>query len=283
MTYSYAYAAPKRFQWETNSAPSQSENCGPTCITQIAGFYKDRSYGIESTRRLIAAPQTPTHAWQQRDMLIARGVPATVRVIESLAELHGLVDTGRRPVLIGLLDSRVPDGVRGHPFEGWHAVTVLGRAVVNGQNGFWITDPNFSPPGGIRPDPAHGSRFYSDGIIQWAYIANSPRYAVVPNSLKALPTATPQQYVRFNADVDGVRIRRGPDARVANIVATAWKDPTGIRSGQQRNGRYITATSSRLPSYATVGGPDGQPYKKIRLPGSSAYVYVQSRFVHGVV
>lgn len=274
MTYSSAYAAPKRFQWELNSKPSQAENCGPTCITQMAGFYKDRWFSIEATRTLVAAQQTPTHAWQQRDMAIARGVPATVRVIESLAELHGLVDSGRRPTLIGVQMSRVPSGVRGHPFEGWHALLVLGRAVVNNANGFWITDPNFSPPGGIRPDPAHGSRFYSDGIIQWAYIANSPRYAVVPNSLK--PIAYTARYVRFNAGVNGVNIRSAPDGRKDNVFAVAGSKYI-VRTA---NGQRLALTFTRIPLVGQVTGPDGQSYFRVRLRDTTADTFVRTAFMH---
>lgn len=274
--YASAYAAPKRFQWELNSKPSQAQNCGPSCITQIAQFYNDRWYGIETTRRLVTPCCIPTNSWEQRDMLIRRGVPCAVRQIDTLAELHGLVDSGRRPVLLGLEMSRVPASVRGHPFMGWHALTFLTRAIVQGQNGFWVTDPNFSPPGGIRPDPQHGTRFYSDGVMQWAFFSNNPRYGVVPNALKPMPET--QDYVRFNAGVAGVNIRRQPDARKANIFAVAG--PRYIV--RTFNNDRIALTFTRIPTGGIVTGPDGHRYYRIRLRDTTADTYVQSQFMHRI-
>lgn len=186
MVYLSAVASPHRFQWEANAEPSKAENCGPTCVTKIAQFYRDTWYGIEATRRLVTGSGTPTNAWQQRDMLIKRGIPATVVNIVSTAQMHSIVDSGRRPMIIGVQMSRVPDYVRDHPFLGWHALCVMTGGYVNGVRGFWINDPNFSPAGGIRPDPDRGKKFYPDWVIQNAYIANTPRYAIVPNAAKVI-------------------------------------------------------------------------------------------------
>src|SRR6186997_485152 len=186
----YATQSTKRYQWEDNSKYSQSWNCGPTCATFIASFYKSVYYGIEATRKLVAPPQTATSVTQQRDMLVKRGVPASVVQIDSLAELHSLVDSGRRPVILGIEISRVPSSYRDHTFIGWHAVVVMSGATNNGVRGFWINDPNFSPPGGIRPDPDRGMKWYPDWVIQAAVINNTPRWAVVPNAAKPLPTTT---------------------------------------------------------------------------------------------
>lgn len=281
MPYASAYAAPKRFQWESNSAPSQSWNCGPTCITQMVQFYRDTWYGIEATRLLVTRSYTPTNSWQQRDMAIRRGVPATVRWIDTLAELHGLVDSGRRPTLIGIEMIRVPSAVRGHPFTGWHALLVLGRAYVNGVDGFWVTDPNFSPPGGIRPDPQKGTRFYSDAVMQYAFIGGSSRYAVVPDSLKAITSIT--QYVKFNSGVNGVNLRTAPDARKDNVYATAWSDADPKPNGIVRpSGQWVGNTGARRTLYGTVQGADGYTYNRLRLKGTGLYTYVQSRFMHKV-
>src|SRR6188768_2941968 len=116
MVYTSALTSPHRFQWEANSAPSQSYNCGPTCVSKIAQFYRDTWSGIEATRRLgVADDYRGTSCTEQGVMLAKRGVPNTVRQIDSIAELHSLVDTGRRPVLIGILMSRVPSNYRDHP------------------------------------------------------------------------------------------------------------------------------------------------------------------------
>jgi hypothetical protein len=202
----FAIDAAARFQWEESSKPSQAENCGPTCVARIVGYYKNSTPGIEAMRRTIngkgpynvngqivygAPGRMPTNAYQQRDMLIAQGIPASVRQISTVAELHALVDSGRRPVLIGILMALLPNSVSGHPFDGWHAVVVLGKATVNGVNGFWVNDPNFSPKGGIRPDPKMGRRFYSDAVMRTAYTNNQPASAVVPTVAKPLAAPPP--------------------------------------------------------------------------------------------
>ena len=245
----YAPSAKKRQQWEENSKPSQAENCGPTCVTQIANFYRDGVYmKIEATRRLVAPPQTPTTAWQQAQMLTKRGVPATVREIDSVAQLHGLVDSGRRPVVIGVLMSRVPASVRDHPFLGWHAILVLGRAVVNGVVGFWVTDPNFSPPGGIRPDVDKGRKFYPDWVIQEAYINYAPRYSVVPTNLKPLPATAPSTSTRiaYNREMKSIGtpwLRSSPGGtalrtlRVGELFRTKQLEQNGPTYNDWRDGK----------------------------------------------
>ncbi len=277
MVYSSALTAPKRFQFEENSAPSKPENCGPTCVTAIAGFYKDRYYGIETTRRLVTGCCTPTSAWQQAEMLRKRGVPCSVREINSLAELRMLTGNGRRPTLIGIQMSRVPPSVRGHDFQGWHAVLVLAAPT----GGFWLTDPNFSPAGGIRPDPDRGQKWYSDAVMQNAFINNSPRYSVVPDAAKVVTAPAPtQEYVKFNAGVNGVNLRLQPDSRQSNVYAVVWADPKGIV--RVKDGVRVGATSSRRTVFGRVRGPDGQDYIKLRLMGTGTYQYVNRIFMYRV-
>lgn len=196
MGYAIAAVSPPRYQWEASSLYSQPYNCGPTSVTKIACFYKDTWFGIEATRKLIAgmgpyhvnqdiyygAPQgTATNAWQQTEMLRKRGVPCDVRQISTLSELHGLIDTGRRPILVGIEMSKVPFEIKGHNFLGWHAVVFLGLAYDRfGNRGVLVNDPNFAP----GSDDSKGKRFYPDWILQSAWLNNSPRYCVVPKYLK---------------------------------------------------------------------------------------------------
>lgn len=186
---------PPRFQWEISSGTfdcSQSVNCGPTGSTQQADFYRDREFPIERTRiRADVSRCRPTNAWEQVEMLRKRDVPADVAEIDSLAELDALLGKGkRRPVGIGVLMSRMTAETRGHPFLGWHRITILckARRRRNGRYvyGYIYTDPNFSPPGGYRPDPRKGHRFIRRGELRYAFIDNSPRYAIVPHNRKAL-------------------------------------------------------------------------------------------------
>jgi hypothetical protein len=184
MVYTDASLSPARYQWEDNSAPSKSSNCGPACVTKIAQFYKDTWFGIEATRRLAAAPEVPTSAAQQCTMLIKRGVPASVRSVPSLSELHGLVDLGRRPSIIGVVMKRVPPNISDHSFPDMHALCVMSGGTRDGVRGFWINDPNFSPPGGIRPDPDKGRKWYPDWVLQTAM--DFPIKVLMPNEPKGI-------------------------------------------------------------------------------------------------
>jgi hypothetical protein len=232
--------APKRNQWENSSLYSQAYNCGPTCITQIACFYRDTYLGVEATRKIIAgtgpynvtgvgdtvygAPQgTPTTAWQQAEMLRKRGIGAKVFQIDSLPELRDLLKTGRRPVLIGIEMIRVPPSIRDHPFTGWHAVLVLASTL----GGFWITDPNFNPP--WRPDPENGRKWYPDAVLQYAFINNAPRWSVIPDHPKviAIPdTATeePDVYEWIPKMTHQI-----PKVAVVRTGTTLLKNPDGTK------------------------------------------------------
>ena len=197
--YKTVHNSPPRYQWESNSGSffaSQSNNCGPTSVTRIAEYYQDNPLlGIESTRRLVVGCCVPTTGGQQAAMLSARGVPASSVWLDSLEQIDNLIGwDGVRPIVVGIEMARVPINVRDHNFLGWHAVVILSRARVTLYNapykpgtvveGYWVNDPNFSPSGGIRPDPDHGKKFYSRSVMQYAFIDNWPRWAVVPNKKK---------------------------------------------------------------------------------------------------
>lgn len=270
----YATQSTKRFQWEDNSRSSQSWNCGPTCVTFIASYYRGTFYGIEKTRLLIAPPQTATSCVQQRDMLIARGVPSAFKQIDTLAEMHQLVDSGRRPIIVGILMSRVPSNYRDHPFLGWHAVTVMSGATNNGVRGFWVNDPNFSPAGGIRPDPDRGQKWYPDWVMQAAFMNNSPRWSVIPNSPKPLPVAPTQTYkgrahVKTPPAGGVINIRSGPTTNAANVFARAMPDGYTYR---QSDGAKLWSNGS---SYILIGfatDSAGQRWAKL-VTGSGQRLY----------
>jgi hypothetical protein len=168
-------------------------------------------------------------------MLNRRGVPAVIYDITSLKQLHTITDTGTRPVILALYMARVPASVRGHSFTGWHAVVV--RKGVTG--GFWVTDPNFSPPGGVRPDPTGGKRWYSDAVIQSAFLDNDQHYAIVPNAAKYIPPPPPTTHEPTAIDLaDGdpfpMRIRRISDNNDRFVVRK-------IKAGKPvRKGRLVT-------------------------------------------
>ena len=196
MTFRSTLANPPRFQWEKSSGNpscSQSVNCGPTGSVQQVDFYRDRKYPIERSRiRAGIGRCRPTNAWEQAEILRSRGVPAEVVAIQSLDQLDKLLGARpfRRPVGIGVQMVRMSAATRGHAFLGWHRITILAKATrkINGRRrrGYIYTDPNFSPPGGHRPDPKKGHRFIRRGELRYAYIENAPCYAIVPERRKKI-------------------------------------------------------------------------------------------------
>ena len=198
---------PPRYQSESSSAPSQAFNCGVTVAVAIADFYRDRKHAIEPARKLIgslgpynlgqpwgkvtgAPEKKPTNSRQQADMLRALGVPCTIVEVRSVAQLHEIVDSGRRPMLLGLDFTHVDNATSGYakPFKGWHAIKVRAGMTRLGERGFAVNDPNFWP--GSR-DATGGMRFYSDAAMQRA-LDGPPEVCkgVAPDAAKTHPRAT---------------------------------------------------------------------------------------------
>lgn len=286
MPYLSAVQSPARTQWEASSVASQSYNCGPTSVAKVAQFYTDRWSGIEAGRKLIAGmgpynlggrwvygapPYTPTSAAQQRDILIARGVPCDVRRLDSRAQMKELVAGGRRPIIIGVYMARVPAHVRDHSFLEWHAMVVMDTAVVNGVPGFWVMDPNFSPPGGHRPDPDRGKKFYSESVMEYAYFDNLPRWAIVPTRAKAIAAQSEGLPVKFKSPgkPSWLRIKANTDVRAtpstsAGVIAHTGANGAGPYPlvGWTRGARYKTSatTTSNIWAIYRIRGKTTDPY-----------------------
>lgn len=186
---------PSRYQFDDTSgtlANSKKFNCCPAVMTAIAQYMNDAGrLGIEATRTIAGVSQGRPATYVEAQLMLAkRGVRADLAVIDTLAELQALVRKGRRPVGLGIRMSRVPPSVRGHSFLDWHMVAC--RGVVTRADGteigFDVMDPNFSPPGGPRPDPLGGHRFYSNTVMKFAFIDDERRLAVVPRTPKPRPT-----------------------------------------------------------------------------------------------
>jgi hypothetical protein len=175
---------PPRYQSEPSSDPSESVNCGVTVAVAIADFYLDRKHAIEPARKLIegmgpydlgkgigivkGAPSLiPTNSRQQADILRKFGIPSTVTTFTKVKQLHDIVDSLRRPVLLGLQFSHVPNETSGYSkiLDRWHAIKVRAPMARQGESGFAVNDPNFWP--GNR-DATNGMRFYSDAVMQRA-------------------------------------------------------------------------------------------------------------------
>lgn len=186
-----------RFQFEESSGSlqySQTNNCGPTGAAQQIDYYLNRRTSghtaIEPLRAAIGKERgTPTSAWDQMLMLEVKGIPASVVSFTTLKQLNVRLGwNGDRPIGIGLLMSRLKPSTRGHSFLGWHRITLIKRArrLVNGRRryGYLYTDPNFSPPGGYRPDPKKGHRFVTQAELKYAWLDNPAALGIVPDRRK---------------------------------------------------------------------------------------------------
>lgn len=90
----------------------------------------------------------------------------------------------------------------------------------------------------------------------------------------------PQGYVRFNAGVDGVNMRRGPNVNHDNVYAVAYADTDPKPNGIHRNGKRLGRTRTRRKLLATVNGPDGQRYFRFRIGPDHPDLYVNTQFMH---
>ena len=187
-----------RFQWDESSGSpdwSQKYNCGPAGATQQADYWEDKHFGIEQTRLLAAGRGRPTTMGEQAAMFYRRtGVGAAVVSLRRMGHLDNLLNR-RRPVGLAVICGRMRARTRGHPFTGSHRITLLKkerrRVRRNGRRvwraGYVYTDPNFSPPGGHRPDPKRGHRWISRRELDYVLFGRgAPAYAlaVVPERSK---------------------------------------------------------------------------------------------------
>ena len=230
---------PARYQSESSSAPSQSVNCGVTVAVAIADFYMDRRHSIEAARALIdgqgpynigrrtgsvfGAPSgKATNSHQQRDMLRKLGVPCSVIEFRTTSQLHEIVDSARRPVLLGLHFSHVDNATSGYTkkFDGWHAIKVRAGATRNGIRGFLVNDPNFWPG---TADATRGMRFYSDAAVQRALDGpGGIARGVAPDAAKPHPMSTEEREMAILSRIEvemnprdfpvrkGVNLYKGP-------------------------------------------------------------------------
>lgn len=207
MSHLYATARESHtfLQWDPSSRfpqpdpGSAPDNCGPTSVTNVAGFYRDDDdLSIYNTRLLGAPAFGPTNITQQKEMLIKRGVNCFFSQFAEVSRIHDLIEGGQRPTILGLNMSLVPLEVAGHPFRGFHAVVALENERRDGVGGMLIRDPNFNRT--FRQDPTGGARFYPDWVIQQAF-CNARMWALVPVAPKKIPQL-PDTAVEFPT-VDG--------------------------------------------------------------------------------
>jgi hypothetical protein len=230
---------PPRYQSELSSDPSEAVNCGVTVAVAIADYYKDRPHAIEAARALIAGmgpydiglrsgpvigapPQKATNSHQQRDMLRRLGVPCEVVEFRTTSQLHAIVDSGRRPVLLGLHFGFVDNATSGYsrPLKSFHAIKLRAGATRNGVRGFLVNDPNFFPG---SADATRGMRFYSDAAVQRAIDGTGGVVrGVAPDAAKPHPHSTEEHEMAILSRIEvemqprqftvkkGVNLYKGP-------------------------------------------------------------------------
>lgn len=272
MAYATALSSPMRSQFEASSGSfywSQVYNCGPTCATKIACYFLDGWRGIEATRKLAAAQGRPTTYDEQRNMLNKRGVNSTVRLVETLAELRSLNPDGRRPFIIGIEMRRVPASVRGHSFLGWHSLVVMDTTI----DGFWVMDPNM-PVGssGLR-------RFYTNSVMNYAFIGGTRRLVITPYDPKPVPTTTTTSAgvirgkIQMNQTVTWVNLRATPNG---TIIGSARGPAGAAGSGIYRGSKRVFNLNSVFNYY---GSDAANEWRKMGDYLNRIY-WVQRQFTH---
>ena len=221
---SRAIDTPVHLQWDPSSRlpypdpGSAPNNCGPTTVVNIAHFYRDASFSIYDTRRLVVADwRRGTSVNEQAEMLRKRGVPCFIAQ-PSLFAIHNYIGSGRRPILLGLDYSKVPYSIAGHNFRGKHAVEILETEWKNygRSRGVLLRDPNFNRT--YRQDPTGGQRWYPDWVIDAAFTGEM--WAAIPERVKEIT----HWQGRIRVAGPGSRIRESAKEISGNVFGIARTD-----------------------------------------------------------
>lgn len=236
-TYRTQAVTPVHFQWDPDSRfplpdpGSAPDNCGPTSVENVAHFYRDRRFGIYSTRLLAAPPLGPTKVTDQRAMLEGRGVPCVVGQWP-LSSIKKVIAGGRHPMILGLNYAAVPYEVAGHPFRGMHSIV----AMDNAPGGVMVRDPNFNRT--YRTDPTNGNRFYPDWVIQRAFVDQPLGWGIMPTAAKVV--TLPDTSIRDRVDGDPHPMKfRSVDYR------RTIREGKPIRAGASVNSRVLERVDER--------------------------------------
>jgi hypothetical protein len=244
MAYRQALDAPMRYQWDADSrfplpdpgtAPG---NCGVTCVAMMDHYYNDAFHGIYATRRLAVWDdrKLSTSISEQKTMAEKRGVPV-IMAQPSVAAIRGLLETGRRPILLGLDMSKVPTAVSGHPFRGNHAILFVANRDASGIVG---RDPNFNRT--YRIDPTRGRRYYPNWIIQQAF-CDARMWALIPEQIKPVPALLPDTSIQPIVRIKGLPMSFR-DETGHKLIVRAFKP---LRDGASVSARKLTTTKDATP------------------------------------
>ena len=216
MTYTSPLQVPGTYQSRPDSAPSKSYNCGPSSITHVARFYRDRDFGIQATRRLaVTNNYRGTFPSERATMLSKRGIPCRADRIGG-SQLLTLVRT--RPVSVAMDMAKIPYPYRRYGFSGLHELVAVATRSTPTVAEIGFMDPNYGWP--------DGETGYTPKTIWMPYKVWQPAFtgwAVIPDAAKVITTRT--RYVRRCTAKQAVNVRSGPRLSATRITTI----PKGAR------------------------------------------------------
>lgn len=219
-------------QWDVDSE-QKAVNCGPSSAEKVANYFKNLlHYGIERTRNLGTNRRgTGTNTTEQKKMLDERGVPSEVLALTP-QQIKDRLKSGRRPMIVWLKMSLIPDAIAGHNFQGDHAVTFLANGIVNGKTGVWVNEPNQR-----RDRPAYKkNRFYPDDV--WSPASSAiGRWCIVPTKDKVIATRTPLKK-KWVVNPAVLNIRTAPTGSAADVGNLGRGDTFTSNLIETQGGRY---------------------------------------------
>lgn len=243
---------PAQFQWDSDSS-DKSDNCVPTVIAQIAGFYRDSHVSPDAARVAMTGSKWggPTNHQQAVAGLLRLGVSSAVEGTEFPSGVRSRLNQGY-PLAVMVDYAKIPKNRAYRTdfnFNGWHEVLFCKTDTVNGVQGVWVRDPDHgSPARPERPDKT----FWPDSVWVPAFkLATLGRgYVCRPAKLKAAPPPPPPDPRPYSRIVEVTakpyaNIRSTPNATSADVGNL----PTGTRIKtiliRAHGGTYMVGTTTR--------------------------------------
>ena len=256
---------PALFQFDSDSAPCQPDNCRCTSGAMIASYYLDRHVSPTAMRKAMQGGSTvcgPTNAPEMVRGLNAFGIPSSWGW-KSKAGVKAFLDANI-PVDLAVLYGKIPRDrrwVTDMNFTGWHSVTACKYVTQNGETGILVRDPDHASP--ARPERPNYT-FWPDriwlpaflamegsngvnGIVVWPLKAKVlPPIVVVPPPVVVTPPVVtdPTSYVHTVEAIDAVSIRASATT-TAVILGTLPKGARITTTMIRRSGGVYTFMSTR--------------------------------------
>jgi len=184
---------PYKSQWDQDALSSHN-NCGPTCIAMILGFY-DVATTTDAVHTKTGADGGLVTISQLQTAISSYGCKSTVYVGTTPDQLKTLLDSGQ-PVMAlvhaGSLTSRQDQG-----FTGGHFVVVVGYR----EDGYFVNDPDFWDK--FRGDGDH--HFYTTQDFEKALFTTPPLDGNTVGSIIVIAKPDVSSQVDVNSDIPTLR------------------------------------------------------------------------------